>query len=769
MFCKNLDSLNHNSEINDAVLERIALLECQVTSLQEEAQQNKREKKASKNQNLNNEGSILISEITSEDTSIDQSEATSEDTSEKGSLIIDEDIGEVNANARKPRNLRISNISLLTQRIYADDDFKALSEDTFTMMIMSKPGSKQWWYALNIFLVQITLLVMIFQDQLLYDYTTTPFDVPYRVTNVVHAGQLLAIFLSLTTQTDLVISIVTFVMLWSRRRVSWTKVAAVAKDSHNSTWTIRIAIPLGFKFIEGVLVLLTTFVIIIQSDSMIELFKDFAAMQLISELDNMMFWLALHGYAGGDLMQGAMNSKKVRIKDDVVKSFCGIPIRTMILFILFCFMFSGWVFIVVGQANGSFFSMKFSQCNINEVKIPSMGNGICDGGEQNTIGCNFDDGDCLAFNIAYPGCRVVETYMIGDGECNPEFNLIECGFDGGDCCPVENDDRLGDGHCDGFVFNTPICGYDGGDCEEFNSKYPNCMIEENYTLNELYHEQRLSKNDKNDENDHFAIGDGICQALPMYNTPECGYEGGDCKECFEMFEDRIKNEEDFLEGFANGHCDGPSPLNVEACSYDGGDCMWCMEDNIDTPGFNISRIADGVCDGGFYMSEACEYEGDDCSELLDEYPDCEAKYPWKLNNGDCDSENNNEECGYDGGDCQVFSKEFNLIDCDVDDISRIQDGNCDGGKYLTESCLFDGGDCEGCDGLLDFIGDGFCDGGIYMTKECGFDGGDCDQCNAADPTEIGNGVCNENLNNADCYYDGGDCSGGNTTSSVFGL
>ena len=271
------------------------------------------------------------------------------------------------------------------------------------MMIMSKPGSKQWWYSLAIFLVQITLLVMIFQDQWRYGYTSTPFDVPYKVTNVVHAGQLLAIFLSLATQTDLVISIVTFVMLWSRRRSSWTKVASVSEDSLNSTWTIRIAIPLCCKFIEGVLVLLTTFVIIIQSDSMIELFKDFAAMQLISELDNMMFWLALHGYAGSDLMQGAKNAKKVRIKDDVVKSFCGVPIRTMILFILFGFMFSGWVFIVVGQTNGSFFLMKFPQCIIDEAKIARMGNGICDGGKQNTIECNFDDGDCLAFNIAYPG------------------------------------------------------------------------------------------------------------------------------------------------------------------------------------------------------------------------------------------------------------------------------------------------------------------------------------------------------------------------------
>ena len=271
------------------------------------------------------------------------------------------------------------------------------------MMIMSKPGSSQWWYAFSIFGIQIALLTMILHDQYRYSYITTPFDVPYRVSIVVHAGQVLAILLSLATQTDLVIAIITFIMLWKRRRLYWTRVVEVAENSDISIWTLRVAFPLTCKFVEGILVLLTTFVIVIQSDSIIELFKDFAAMQLISELDNMMFWLALHGYAGTALMEGAKKSQKIRIKDDVVKSFCGIPLRTMVLIVLFCFMFSGWVYIANGQINGSFFLLKYPQCSIPEWKVANMGNGVCDGGELNSIGCNFDDGDCLAFNIAYPG------------------------------------------------------------------------------------------------------------------------------------------------------------------------------------------------------------------------------------------------------------------------------------------------------------------------------------------------------------------------------
>jgi hypothetical protein len=244
---------------------------------------------------------------------------------------------------------------------------------------------------------------MILQDQYRYSYTTTPFDVPYKTSITVHGGQLLAIILSLATQTDLVIAIITFIMLWKGRTIYWTMIASVAPNSHVCIWVLRIAIPLGCKFVEGVLVLLTTFVIVIQSDSMIELFKDFAAMQLISELDNMMFWLALHGYAGTHLMNGAKRVQKVRVKDDVIKSYCGIPLRTLVLVFLFCFMFTGWVYIVQGQESGDFFHMKYPYCNITEAQLQRMGDGICDGGELNTIACNFDDNDCLAFNIAYPG------------------------------------------------------------------------------------------------------------------------------------------------------------------------------------------------------------------------------------------------------------------------------------------------------------------------------------------------------------------------------
>jgi len=678
-------------------------------------------------------------------------------------FIDDYSIESINPNARHPmRSYRWKN-NLMTRRINADDDYKTLSEDTFTLMIMSEPGSKQWWYSLSIFLVQIAILSMILTDQFQLSYQNTPFDVPYKVPTVVLTGQIFAIVLSLATQTDLVIAIITFIMLWMRRRVYWTRLVKVVEHSSIWIWIFRIAMPLAFKFIEGVLVLATTFVIVIQSDSMIELFKDFAAMHLISELDNMMFWLALHGYAGIDLAEGAKNAKKVRIKDDVIKTICGIPLRTMVLFFLFIIMVSGWSYFVYGQLSMQFFHMKFPHCHISDEKIAFMADGVCNGGEQNSIACNFDDGDCLAFNIAYPGCRVVETYRIGNGQCEPEFNTVECGFDGGDCCPVMGDDWLGDGICHGGIFNTEICDWDEGDCKEFNDQHPDCPVGDiDYTMNELFSDFQQFRTDYilSDELNYYddytrtfyyygVPSDGVCSGLSPYNIEECGYEGGDCEECNKQFD--IEEYEEY----GNGFCDGQSPLNIDICGYDGGDCYDCIVIwNITDP----SKIGDNVCDGGEYMSQVCSVDGGDCEEFMDTYPQCWVEQPGKIGNGICEEDYYYYECGFDGGDCDTQIEAFKLPDCNVESIFKLGNGVCDGGDYATPGCLNDGGDCDACQASNpEFIGDGICDGVDYMNQECNYDGGDCESCITKDISLIGNGICEQEHYNEGCWFDGGDC------------
>ena len=78
------------------------------------------------------------------------------------------------------------------------------------------------------------------------------------------------------------------------------------------------------------------------------------------------------------------------------------------------------------------------------------GDGICDD-DDNTLGCNFDQGDCCLSNdtnpIVFDFCTecicydCIYTSTVGDGYCDDASNNAMCDYDGGDCC-LEQDDPL---------------------------------------------------------------------------------------------------------------------------------------------------------------------------------------------------------------------------------------------------------------------------------------------------------------------------------------
>lgn len=212
----------------------------------------------------------------------------STDSDEPCNIENNDDQGRLPDSTKASKQSKMSlNSTIVEEDLNEEDDYKYLSQDTFSLMLLGNAFTKQWLFGLGVFLLQIALLSMIVMDQFSSSKDSSPFDVPYKVDPIVHVGQLLAIFLSLTTQTDLVMAIMTFMLLWTERRIYWTKLIKVPEDASLWVWMSRIAFPICCEFMEGACVLFTTFVIVIQSSNVIDLFKDFAAMQLISELDNM--------------------------------------------------------------------------------------------------------------------------------------------------------------------------------------------------------------------------------------------------------------------------------------------------------------------------------------------------------------------------------------------------------------------------------------------------------------------------------------------------
>ena len=124
---------------------------------------------------------------------------------------------------------------------------------------------------------------------------------------------------------------------------------------------------------------------------------------------------------------------------------------------------------------------------------------------------------------------------------------------------------------------------------------------------------------------------------------------------------------------------------------------------------------------------------------IDNFPNCEVEDPSWIGDEYCDGgEYNTEECGFDGGDCDIYNQYPNCI---VGDPGFIGDGVCDGGEYNVPTCNFDAGDCTEFNTNYpncvvenpSFVGDGECDGGDYNTEDCGFDGGDCNGAPSSAP------------------------------------
>ncbi len=428
--------------------------------------------------------------------------------------------------------------AVLLRNIINDD---GLPLDTFTLMMTSRFCGLAWGLGLATFAFQMILTIMISIDQIRDSFESSTFNAPFKVDNIVRVGQLLTIIFTLATQNDAISSIRFGVMFWSHP--DWDRVVLRKPEDAplptSTEWRLHILLPNALKFLQGFLVIFVTFVLIVQSDNIIDLLKDFAALMILSETDNIIFWLAVNGYLGKELQRNTIRAREIEIKDEVVtlddedprhisaSSTRGFLIRSIILLSITILMTGGWIAIAVNQMNGTFFYKRYPNCtapedqpdmNMFDLAKKYFGDEICYGGPLNTLGCEFEDGDCVHFNLAFPTCKGINrTHVqesVGNGICDEAFMHEDCQYDGGDCCPhsIINDPLFGDGQCNGGLFGTRRCGYDNGDCNDFNRAYPKCPLQD---LSEFEGAADV------------VLGDGFCNG-GIYSIKECGNEYGDC-------------------------------------------------------------------------------------------------------------------------------------------------------------------------------------------------------------------------------------------------
>jgi hypothetical protein len=429
------------------------------------------------------------------------------------------DISEGNLSFSVARNNESTTISIF-RNFGGPSGNKIMPNDTFTLMMLTKLGSKSWVLGFFSFCFQMSLGLMIAWDQINESVGSSLFNVPFKVDNVVRVGQFLSLILCLATQSDILSSIQTIVALG--KGSEWDIVIGEEGNKRVVLYLCRVFTPNLMKLMQGILVMFVSFVIIVQSDNIIDLLKDFTALMVLSETDNILFHLADLGYLGEELQKEAKRAKENDSSSVEEKSgWKYYFFRSKSLFILLLPMVIGWIIIVRNQITGTYFTDKYPKCdghNAFEEAMEHFGNGVCYGGALNSLACAFEGGDCVNFNLAFPLCKGDKLLnveeRVGDGHCDEDFRKIECDFDGGDCCPYELMEKsyFGDGVCNGGMIGRKGCGFDNGDCSPFMRDFPDCPLEEKYSAK---------------GSDDVIFGDGICNA-GLYSFDLCGFEYGDC-------------------------------------------------------------------------------------------------------------------------------------------------------------------------------------------------------------------------------------------------
>lgn len=393
------------------------------------------------------------------------------------------------------------------------------------------------------------------------------------------------------------------------------------------------------------------------------------------------------------------------------------------------------------------------------------GDVFCDD-ENNNAGCAWDGGDCCGQKNNYDYCKkpckckdCTFTFksdkctdqikgscgakdFVGDGFCDDGNNNAGCSWDQGDCCgssgkggqfqycakPCKCKDctyqpkgdtcvssiKGGCGHaawkgdkvCDDDN-NNAGCNWDGGDCCGAGNKYkPYCKKCECRDCTFAAQKDDCTKNIMGACGAPKYKGDDICD--DNNNNAGCAWDGGDC--CG-----------------SSGHAD--QKKYCKACK-----CLDCTYKEV------IDKCS------GKQVKGACGaplYKGD----------------------GFCDDENNNGFCGWDKGDCCGPTMKYNLctkckcLDCDFKGLKCPKVGKCGtpdwkGDKNCDDennncACSWDGGDCCGKKNVYTFCKKCECLDPLlaYCNTKCG------------SPTWTGDGVCDDNNNNCGCGWDKGDCCG----------
>ncbi len=160
-----------------------------------------------------------------------------------------------------------------------------LPQDIFSIMFVSPIFSTGFLYGVFVYTLQISILMLALYGLLNEGHPDNQFNIPLYVNLNVIIAQICAMFVIVFSADDVVKSFDIFQIQYD----------ANVKAIYPSATLFKLYLTNLLRVCEGYLVVFVTYLFVLQSYNVMELFLDFAAVQFVGELDEIGFYLAKKG------------------------------------------------------------------------------------------------------------------------------------------------------------------------------------------------------------------------------------------------------------------------------------------------------------------------------------------------------------------------------------------------------------------------------------------------------------------------------------------
>ena len=241
---------------------------------------------------------------------------------------------------RRPRMMRQKTKRQIRSSI--KESGQRMKQDVYSMLFLSKPFSKSFFFALFSIFFQYIILGFLMTDLFEQASGNNVLGIPAGVTANVAVSQAIGVILAVLSSEDLVDALAFFDIILHR------EIFDMIPDVTLGNWFLTLLL----KFTEGCACLIVIFILLLKSESVLSLFLNFAALSFVWAIDDVFFTLAKNGFFGDSITEGAFKTSIITLPKNASKR--SIYIRNFSFYAILIAMLIAWGFVYRMQTTGKF-------------------------------------------------------------------------------------------------------------------------------------------------------------------------------------------------------------------------------------------------------------------------------------------------------------------------------------------------------------------------------------------------------------------------------